>query len=365
MAAVSLGSDNSETQLDLQWTELTGADTGNSEILGYQVYWDAGSSVADIELLETTALSYVQINLTPGQAYLFKIRARNIYGYGDFSEESTFTPVNVPSTMEPVTTVFNFPNIDINFVEPDDSGSPVLTYQILFYDHALASYREVTSLCDGADQTVIDAMSCTVSIADLITELSYSRGDVVYVKAAASNTEGFGALSSPNTSSAEIQTVPAQMSPPTITALTMSSIALSWDQFVFDADTGASPIVSYSLEWDQGADSGFFSLLGDPSDSLALTWQIDSGLSQGEPYQFRVRAKNTHGWGDYSDVVTAIPASPPGKPDAVTVEIDNIYVKISWDEPLLNGAAIDAYKVIIVGSDGLTWAEASTCDGTD
>ena len=113
MAAVSLGSDNSETQLDLQWTELTGADTGNSEILGYQVYWDAGSSVADIELLETTALSYVQINLTPGQAYLFKIRARNIYGYGDFSEESTFTPVNVPSTMEPVTTVFNFPNIDI------------------------------------------------------------------------------------------------------------------------------------------------------------------------------------------------------------------------------------------------------------
>jgi hypothetical protein len=40
-------------------------------------------------------------------------------------------------------------------------------------------------------------------------------------------------------------------------------------------------------------------------------------------------------------------------------------VKITWTEPAVNGAAIDAYKVIIVSGDGLTWAEASTCDGTD
>jgi hypothetical protein len=31
----------SETQIMVNWTSLTGANTGNSAILGYELYWDA------------------------------------------------------------------------------------------------------------------------------------------------------------------------------------------------------------------------------------------------------------------------------------------------------------------------------------
>ena len=41
MSSPQLGPDVTETQLDIQWSALTGADSGNSDILGYQLYWDA------------------------------------------------------------------------------------------------------------------------------------------------------------------------------------------------------------------------------------------------------------------------------------------------------------------------------------
>ena len=40
------------------------------------------------------------------------------------------------------------------------------------------------------------------------------------------------------------------MSSPIINDLTMSSIEMIWAELVFDDDTGATPILSYSLEWD-------------------------------------------------------------------------------------------------------------------
>ena len=209
MTAPALGTDNTEIRLEIVWSELAGEDAGNSDILGYQLYWDAGTGVADIALIETSSVSHLQSSLTPGQPYIFKLRARNIYGYGDFSSEVTFTPVNVPATMEPVTTALNFPNIDLAFVEPDDSGSAILTYEIAFFDNALGDYREVTALCDGSDAATIAAMSCSVPVSELISQLGCARGEVVLARARASNSEGFGVFSSPNSSTAIIQTVPA------------------------------------------------------------------------------------------------------------------------------------------------------------
>ena len=204
MSSPALGTDNTETHLEITWSELTGEDAGNSEILGYQLYWDSGTGVADIALLEATGTSHVQTSLTPGQPYIFKLRARNIYGYGDFSPEVTFTPVNVPATMEPVATALNFPNIDVSFVVPDDSGSPILSYQIAFFDNNLNDYREVADLCDGSDSATMAALSCSVPIYELIAQLGYTQGEIVLVKGRASNSEGFGVLSSPNSSVATV-----------------------------------------------------------------------------------------------------------------------------------------------------------------
>lgn len=144
------------------------------------------------------------------------------------------------------------------------------------------------------------------------------------------------------------------MNDPQVSAYTEATIHLLWSELIFNSETGASAITSYSLEWDQGS-SSFVSIIGDPSPSLALTHQI-SGLATGAPYVFRLRAKNRHGWGDYSSNVTLIPAGSPSTPDPVITAIDNVYVRFSWTEPASNGADITAYYLWILKADGFTLA---------
>jgi len=51
---------------------------------------------------------------------------------------------------------------------------------------------------------------------------------------------------------------------------------------------------------------------------------------------------------------------------AVTVTVDNVYAKIAWAQPAINGAAITAYKIVIRQSDASTYTESTTyCDGSD
>ena len=102
--------------------------------MSYELYWDGQTGTTNILLTETSANAYIQRSLSPGLPYRFKIRARNIYGPGPFSLDVVFTPVNEPATMQPISTILAYPNIELTFVEPDNSGLPVLDYQIVFFD---------------------------------------------------------------------------------------------------------------------------------------------------------------------------------------------------------------------------------------
>ena len=85
----------------------------------------------------------------------------------------------------------------------------------------------------------------------------------------------------------------------------------------------------------------------------------------GRNYSFRLRAKNEFGWGPYSAIATFTPQSTPSKPNAITTEIDNIYVKIEWVPPNSNGAAITRFTIQIADVSGFIWTESPNCDGND
>ena len=75
------------TSLVLNWSSLvTDTETGNSEILAYNVWWDSNSGTVNIDLFEGLTLTYTVSGLVPGNEYKFAIRARNIYGFGPYSE---------------------------------------------------------------------------------------------------------------------------------------------------------------------------------------------------------------------------------------------------------------------------------------
>ncbi len=112
-----------------------------------------------------------------------------------------------------------------------------------------------------------------------------------------------------------------------------------------DADTGASPITDYVLEWDQGT-STWAALTS--ANNLATSFTQTTGFTAGTTYTYRLSAANAHGTSPYSSTLQITPASVPSQIATVTTAVDSIYVKVSWSEPTSsNGAAITGYRVYI------------------
>ena len=113
------GAGTSQTQIQVEWQALTAATedgTGSSPILSYQLMWDNGEGGdATLAVDDSLVLSKTIIGLTQGQDYLFKVRARNVYGYGEFSDLVTIRASSVPDTMGMINTVIVGTNIFINW----------------------------------------------------------------------------------------------------------------------------------------------------------------------------------------------------------------------------------------------------------
>jgi hypothetical protein len=89
------GYDTSPTQIEVKWDLLDeDLENGGSEILSYNLQWDAGNGLVNVNLVgwSTPYLHssfIVTSGVTAGALYKFKYRARNVYGWGPFSEEVT------------------------------------------------------------------------------------------------------------------------------------------------------------------------------------------------------------------------------------------------------------------------------------
>ncbi len=94
-------------------------------------------------------------------------------------------------------------------------------------------------------------------------------------------------------------------------------------------ETGGSPIVSYSLEWDNGSNSASFVVLNGVTENNIMLRYVMNDLTAGMTYRFRYRVRNIFGWSlDYSDVITVLAATRPDRPAMVQTSNVGTSVKI-------------------------------------
>jgi len=154
------------------------------------------------------------------------------------------------------------------------------------------------------------------------------------------------------------------MASPTRGAQTSETqIEVLWSALSGDA-TGDSAITSYNLQWDAGTNGAqWFDILGEEGfPSLGLTY-IQVSVTAGTQYQFKVRAANALGWGQYSLPATISAAAQPDSPDAPTVTLVNVLVQIAWNAPYDNSAQVNGYKVYVEDSVGTFRLETTYCNG--
>lgn len=80
-------------------------------------------------------------------------------------------------------------------------------------------------------------------------------------------------------------------------------------------------ILSYDLQWDYGnpVANEWYHLKGYLTDDTANTFQTTKNIVGGTVYNVRVRAKNKHGWGDFSPIIWIICALVPGIAPSITI----------------------------------------------
>jgi hypothetical protein len=90
----------SDTSIVLSWSGLTSPQNGDSEITGYNLFWDNGmGGTPTISLFDALGLTYTVTSsmIVPGTTYRFAIRARNMYGYAtSISSVVSVLAIDVP-----------------------------------------------------------------------------------------------------------------------------------------------------------------------------------------------------------------------------------------------------------------------------
>jgi hypothetical protein len=127
-------------------------------------------------------------------------------------------------------------------------------------------------------------------------------------------------------------------------------IEILWTPLTLTEELRGAPIVSYHLQWDEGTSGrDWDDLTGITVNSLNTSFIVTTGLLVGYDYQFRVRARNAYGFGDFSDPANIRTSDKPEIMAAVTTSIvDNVKVRIGWDTPYDNSEDIEIYKILIL-----------------
>ncbi len=195
----------------------------------------------------------------------------------------------------------------------DDGGSAITGYNVYRSDTETGTYLLIDSPTGPA-----------------YTDSGVTNGQTYWYEVSAVNAIGAGARTAP--SSSVPFTVPDA---PTglITTAGNGNVSLSWTAPAFDGGRGIDYYVIYQ-------------------DSVPLTGHptglstVITGLTNGQPYFYRVSAVNAAGEGLLSAEASATPATVPTAPIISSATAGNSNVTLVWSGPSTNGGApITNYKV--------------------
>jgi hypothetical protein len=220
MAAPTRGALTSESQLHIQWTELTThAETGGAEVTSYYLEWDKGSydAVAGTrswyDLVGATS-NYMQTEFTvttdvvAGGEYAVRVSAVNAHGAGSPSGPSiTEIVANArPGQMVAPTTAVaaNAVDVRISWAPADAHSGTLDAYRLFIWPHGGSAPADVevikddngVEVCLGSSAGGPTALSCDIPFDKLrLAPFNLVQGDAVLAQVQAHNEVDWGPIS--------------------------------------------------------------------------------------------------------------------------------------------------------------------------
>lgn len=298
---------------------------GGSTILGYKLYRGTVSGGETLLTFVNSSMNYLDLTVTNGQPYFYKVSAFNSVGEGPLSSEAAATPAAVATVPGAPTDLYAFrgdSSMSLEWNAPSsDGGSAIIGYNI---------YR-------GNVSGVLELLT-TVGNVNIFAEQGLVNGQTYYYAVSAVNAVGEGPLSG------EASGTPASYpSPPlNLTAeLVGDDVVLTWER---PADDGGFATLTYSVF--RGNVSGSLTRLIDLGDVLTYT---DANIDLGATYFYHVKVTNGLGESDASNEVSSNPDLPssPG----LSVDVDGTTVTLNWTAPTDPGSSAIVNYTVYRGTD--------------
>ena len=276
------------------------------------------------------ATSYTIRNLTNGQPYRFRVRALNSVGAGAASAASpNVTPATEPDAPFGLSATVSDQRVDLIWTAPaSNGGAPILRYEY--------------ELDFSGTWTSTGGTATSYTVTGLTNGQSYT------FRVRALNRVGAG-LASSSQSATPTSTVVAPDAPFGLSATPGNrQVMLSWVQ-----PSGGAALTHYEYEQDG---SVTWTSTGGTAPSHTVT-----GLTNGQPYTFRVRAVNSAGPSAASGSQSATPTTTePEAPESLRFTAGDQQVTLRWRAPTNDGGSeITHYEYDQDGSG--TWIST---DGT-
>jgi len=288
------------TRLDLSWSASTD-DVGVTGYLLERCQGSGCSGFAQIAALAGTSTTYSDTGLAPATSYSYRLRAVDAAG-NQSSYSPTGTGSTLPDTQPPTApatltaTTAGTSQINLGWAAATDDIGVTGYFVERCTGTGCAGFSQIASL---------PASASTYSDTGLSAGTSYSYR--VRATDGAGNLGGYSPVATTGTQAPDIQppTVPGGLA---ATAAGQSQINLSWT-----ASTDNVGVTGYLIERCQGTGCGSFTQVATAGGSA--TAFVDSGLSSGITYGYRIRAVDAAGNASgYSTVASATTTSAPPPP---------------------------------------------------
>jgi titin len=353
-----------DQQVSLTWTAPT--NTGLTSLTGYVVEHSTSSSGLWTPN-STSSTSYIVTGLTNGTPYFFRVSAVNIVGQGQPSSPIQSTPSTIPiaPVIIPSVTCDNQQVLVTWYPPVDDGGAPISSYFLRYTTDLTAPI----TWSPTSPYSVPVPTPPTPTISFIVPGLT--NGTQYYFQVAAVNLNGTGPYSANSTATPSI--TPQPPIPITTTAVTSTSIAVSWTTPTGLANTGGNPVTGYIVYWTEISSTGTIistnstTISGTPPGTPPPTTYTIPSLTHATLYEIQISSVNCSGVGPLSSPPLYVTTSsiPPSAPTNVLITNCNTgytnSVILTWTAPADDGGSpitnyVIYYRTSSVGSSPAgTW----------
>jgi hypothetical protein len=298
---------STDTTIKVEWQILSGSDTGNSEILSYNLFWDNAVDGTEIELVDGMVTSFTVTGLQGGLNYKFKVRAQNVYGYGQFSEEYEVEASDLPGRPEIPTVSLQARNVEISWVAPWSHYNAIDSYQIMIKKADGTLIEDFTN-CDGSTDLIVVQTKCEIPMLEIYPLTGLLVDAQIQAIVRAHNANGWGDYSEINVHGQKVNSLPLKVDPVQISHSEVfnTEVLIRWNETPNTLTGGKLVQVErYHIE-SSFNNQDFAHLVTVEYGSLQY---LHTGLFGGNSYRYKVKIENYLGeseeFSDITEVWTA------------------------------------------------------------